>query len=388
MNNPSQQNSTDQTANFFWLLILLTIGVLVFWWLERSYIVSFIFSVRHYEIELIKVVIRGINALAGWVHLPKISMARLNFSQYFMATADKAKVTFPQVNLISDQVGAWLRYPTMLILVALAAFMFFHNKSSRFCRTYSMQALKKTEVDNWPQITPVLSLNLLKEDLEKGPWAMAKAPLVFCKEHDLLNVVATDEGPKIWEVKAGVAEQLFVLQMGPLWQGVQALPIHVKALVVIFVARANKDHKRVDDLLTQIAMSTAHGKLDFTGVEEGLIKYQSSKLISWLERRHAYVASVMASMLQIARTDGVLATSEFLWLKPVDRRLWYILNSVGRQTAVVEVSGIFAHWLAEKKLQRPLRTPMVKEAVVALEAGVKEILYTADEEKWDTSHAA
>ena len=53
--NPSQPNSsTDQTANFFWLLILLTIGVLVFWWLERRYIVAFIFSVRHYEIELIK----------------------------------------------------------------------------------------------------------------------------------------------------------------------------------------------------------------------------------------------------------------------------------------------------------------------------------------------
>lgn len=166
--NASQQNSsTDQTANFFWLLILLTIGVLVFWWLERSYIVAFIFSVRYYEIELIKLLIRGINVLAVWLHLPTISTSKLVMSQHFMATADKTKVTFPQVTYISDQVGNWFCYPVMLSLSGLAAFMFFHNKSSRFCRTYSMQTLKKTEVENWPQITPVISLNLLKEDIEK-----------------------------------------------------------------------------------------------------------------------------------------------------------------------------------------------------------------------------
>lgn len=217
---------------------------------------------------------------------------------------------------------------------------------------------------------------------------MAEAPLDFCKKHDLLVVEKAEEGPAAWKVKPGEAEQLFVLQMGPLWEGVQVLPIHVKALLVIFVGRANKDKKVVDNLLAQIAMSAAHGKLDFSGVEESLRKYQDSKLITWLAGRHAYVATLMASMLQIARSDGVLATSEFLWLKPVDRRLWFALNSVGRQTAVVEVSGIFAHWLAEKKLRRPLKTPMVREAVVALEAAVKEILYTADEEKWHTSHAA
>jgi len=88
----------------------------------------------------------------------------------------------------------------------------------------------------------------------------------------------------------------------------------------------------------------------------------------------------MATLLELARTDGVLATAEFLWLKPIDRPLWYMLNSVGRQTAFPEIAGVFAHWVAEKRLDRPLKVPMVEEAVKALEMAMKEIKYEPDEE--------
>lgn len=385
---PAQQNATDQTANFFWLLVLITVGVLVAWWLGKSLIVSVIFVIRHYEIELIKGIIAGVNFVGGLVGFSHINTPKLTYWQHFMTVADKEKVVFPQVGAISSEFGRWFRYPVMVVLLGLAAFMWFHNRASRFRHSYSMQSLKKCEVENWPQITPVLSLNLLKKDLDKSPWAMAKLPLDFCKEHNLLRLMEDEERKKVWRLKAGPTERLMILQMGPLWKGVQALPIHVKALVVIFVARAERDHKVAEDLLRQIAGSAAHGNLDFNGVCELLNKYQNSKVIKWLEKRHAYIGTMMASMLEVARTDGVLATAEFLWLKPVDRRLWYALNSVGRQTPVVEIAGLFAHWLAEKKLQRPLRIPMVKEAVVALEACVKEILYVGDEEKWHTSHAA
>lgn len=385
---PAQQNATDQTANFFWLLAILAIGVLAFWWLEEKYIVSFIFFIRHYEIELIKGIVSVINIVLGWLHLAPMNMMRLDKIQNFMSTANTEKVLFPQVAAISDEVGLWLRYPVMFVLVGLGVFMFFHNRTSRFRQTYNMEKLKRLEVENWPQITPVLSKNLLKKDLDEGPWAMSKLPLNFCKQHDLLDLGVDPDGKKCWTLKTGMAERLFVLQMGPLWKGVNALPIHVKALVVIFVARTQREHEVADRFLNQIAASAIHGKLDFSGVEEQLAKYEQSKVILWLEKRHAYVGTLLATLLEIARKDGVLATAEFLWLKPVDRRLWYMLNSVGRQTSVVEVAGIFSHWLAEKKLNRALRTPMVKEAVVALEGSVKDILYVSEEERWHTSRAA
>src|SRR3990167_7973707 len=121
--NPSQQNATDQTVNFFWLLTLLTLGVLVFWWLERSHVVAFIFFIRYYEIDLVKWILSGINYMGGWFHLSQISLSKLNYSQHFMSVVDKKNVTFPQINAISDEFGIWFRYPVMFILLGLAAFM-------------------------------------------------------------------------------------------------------------------------------------------------------------------------------------------------------------------------------------------------------------------------
>jgi len=86
-------------------------------------------------------------------------------------------------------------------------------------------------------------------------------------------------------------------------------------------------------------------------------------------------------MLVLARKEGVLATADFLWLKPTDRLLWFMLNSVGRQTAFAEVSGPFAHWNVEQAMGRRLMVPMVEEAVNGLEAAIKDILYIPDSEE-------
>ena len=81
----------------------------------------------------------------------------------------------------------------------------------------------------------------------------------------------------------------------------------------------------------------------------------------------------MSSLLHAARDDGVVPSAEFLWLKVKDRRLWYMLNSVGRQTPFAEVGGPFAHWRAEQEMGRSCRAPMIDEAIKALEIAVKEV---------------
>ena len=87
----------------------------------------------------------------------------------------------------------------------------------------------------------------------------------------------------------------------------------------------------------------------------------------------------MAAMLEFARQDGVYATADFLWLKPLDRRLWYTLNTVGRATSFAEVAGIHAHFKTEKLFGRKIATPNVDSAVLALEVALDEVIYKADE---------
>lgn len=75
-----------------------------------------------------------------------------------------------------------------------------------------------------------------------------------------------------------------------------------------------------------------------------------------------------------------MAAAEFLWLKPVDRPLWFMLNNVGRRTAFTEVAGPMAHWLAEKVIGRKLIVPMVNQATTALVAALEEVVYNPDKD--------
>ena len=63
-----------------------------------------------------------------------------------MATANKKEVTFPASGALSNDVGLWVRYPLILILLGLASWMLFRNRSTRFQRTHNtMDSLKKAK---------------------------------------------------------------------------------------------------------------------------------------------------------------------------------------------------------------------------------------------------
>ena len=81
----------------------------------------------------------------------------------------------------------------------------------------------------------------------------------------------------------------------------------------------------------------------------------------------------------LTRTRLHAPSAEFLWLKPIDRRLWYMLNCIGRQTPYPEVGGPFAHWRAEQVMGRPSLTPMIDEAIKALEGAIREVKLTPKE---------
>lgn len=155
------------------------------------------------------------------------------------------------------------------------------------------------------------------------------------------------------------------------------LPTHLRVLFAVFAARINADTAPAEKLLVQLAASSLNN-LNTSGVDALIKKHGNTELVRKIIRSHAYVLTVMASMLEGAREDGVQASADFLWLKPVDRRAWYILNTVGRQTPFVEVAGIFAHWIAEKEAGRKLIAPIVGEATNALELALKEVVYHPD----------
>lgn len=380
------QQQGDQTSSFFWYVVLLTVAAIIVWITCKKYLVPPLFYLRHAEVTALIWVLNLWNSLAGILSLPLASLTQLHQVLQFMHYADPANVTIDQIDRVSTVIGQYYRYPIICVAFILAYLCAFRHRSAIYTATYSMKTLRNAEVEHWPQITPVIGRGIIEQDINQGEWSMSTLPLDFAKQYDLLFVKSTQHS-KFWAVHQGAAERQFVMQMGALWEGVDQLPMHMQALVVVFMLRLARKRALSEEILNQIGASAKHKKLDFSMIAGHIDQYKQHHVIRWIEGRHAYVYTVLASLLEIARTEGVIATAEFLWLKPLDRRLWYVLNTVGRVTAVPEVAGVFAHWQAEKKLGRPMRTPVVTEAVQALDKAVSEILYVEEGATWDINSA-
>lgn len=377
---PAQQQqggSSDNSLDFLWMIVLIVGGLALAWFFGRDYIVAGVLKVRLYEIYLIEYVLRGYAFIASFLHLPLPNTSSLMGDLNIVTSQQQGMPLQDLVNL-SNSVGWYLMIPIAIIIGSLAIMTYLTNINEKFKHIYNMETLRKSEYKIWPEVTPVMKVNLVKKDLDEGPWATSLTPMLFAKKHNLL-IENRDNVPVTVTLNDGAAYRVFSLQVGQFWRDIETFPLHIQALYAIFLARANQDRANADKLLAQIGASASSDKLDFRGVKEVVRKHKDSKFAKYAEKRHAYMLTVMATLLELARTDGVLATAEFLWLKPVDRSLWYMLNSVGRQTAFSEVAGAYAHWLAEKKINKALKVPMIDQAVKALDLSIKEVLYEPDE---------
>ncbi len=294
---------------------------------------------------------------------------------------------------LSAVVGDYLRVPATFALAMFCYLMYGRNVKMRYRKHYSMESLAQQESAVWPQINPVLGAKIEDSDVDNGPWAMAMPPLNFCKHYNLITIRAEmptnvlSKGPEFKMVlDKQRAQRVFAAQLGKLWQGAAALPIHRQAIFATFIARGCRDTKTAQQLLLQISRSCEGGrldKLDFTGTEKLWKKHIDTRGIADIIKMHAYEATVFTALYLYAREDGVFSTVDFLWLKPFDRKFWYFLNNVGRQTAFCEAAGVHAHFLAEKALRRPLGVPMVNEATKALEIALQDIIYVPTPEEKD-----
>lgn len=278
--------------------------------------------------------------------------------------------TISQVMTTGKFTGLMINIPFAAIIGYLTYKVWSKNPSKRFKRILDMDSLKASEQKLWPYIAPVVGIELIKESFETGPYAMAMRPYDYAVKHKLLqdekNIASMDK------VKA---EKLFISQLDKLWAGFNRLKKHEQALFLIMAAHGCGDKKGAMHAIGEIAKSAAQNPKkmpDFSSVKP-LLKYVEDSKVQAVIGRHAYVYTVLAQMMEFARTTGVFPPSYMIWLRPRDRVLWYVLNCVGRQVAFVEVAGIFGHWKAEQIAKHKLEGAYVLKAVDGLERALSEV---------------
>lgn len=367
MAQQAQQQGSDSGMAPVWIMVLLFISGFLIWKTGHQYIVMFVFQINILQAKLVNLFLHN---------------EQLNNLIYLMQTVDPNAVDWEQLMDTSRAVGDFMRYPVVLALVVMAIVLYQSNIKLKFRKAHDMKSLRAQEQFNWPAIMPIVKEDLVNQDVNTGPWAMALTPMEFARKYKLLKKddVLLDNPVPGMEMTAGIrrgdAKRVFTLQLGPYWDGFEHCSPQAYALAGIFMARLNRDRDAANKILSVLDRTFVEGKPDFTVARAVVEKYKNTELVQEIVAKHAYTLTVLASLLESARQDGVVPSSEFLWLKPVDRRLWYMLNCVGRQTPYAEVAGPFAHWRAEKEMGRRSLVPMIDEAIKALEVAIKEVKLT------------
>ena len=330
-----------------------------------------------------------------------------------LATKAPESFTFPQVMAQLGFAMGYYRVIYVLLMVSLALWAWEMGVADKFRTVFSIKTLLRSNVQTFPCLAPVAYRDIEKESYDEGPWRTARQPVQFASEHGLLidkdgkpldkkllidkDGLANLNSPLIVKQKANrdvkldkeKARKLFEAQLGEPFTSVFALPDYQKGLAAALMVFGHGDKKKGQAMLDQLSLSFREPgrskkdpalpdpaqplEIDITGADEILRKYADSEHMAIYTGKHsAFVHTWFHALLDFAARKGILPPSQFLWLRPTDRTLWYTLNQVGGRTPWTEASGPWAHYLAEEALGVAIETPEISEAVKALEDYLRE----------------
>lgn len=388
------------------MLIMVIVGVLFFAIIAEYFFYYYLYFWRGVCIALgyfIKVMPPFINEiLFFWgpedvnkIAAKVVNLAWENKNSYF----EKNILTYEKINIFFNS----LFRPYLFIALIYSAivisnkknfnkvYLFIENKKNKKHSITSIDQLLEQESAIWPSSQLMVNNHPeLIDNLDEGVWAMSKRPEQFAIDFNLLDEDINEYDEKFYRLNEERAFKVFTLQMGKPWTGFSNLNNVEKQLFAIMapkILRNTKESKEIKDIiaimystrkrslkekLKDMLLNNKNNKM----IDDIVNKYKDKPQITSIINRHFYKKTLFAGFLEAARDDGVLATSEFLWLKTKDRDLWYMLNNVGRKSSFPECSAPWSHFMAEKLLDRKVANPMISAALIALDSYLEATSYS------------
>ena len=314
-----------------------------------------------------------------------------------IAEADPASLSWGTMQKVLHYTGSWIRWPFALLLVLFGVAAIFMGRVGGLVRRFNMESLLRNNAESFPCLRPVVGRGkylLSPESYDSGPWKIARTPAQFALENELLlneqgkpfspeqalkNGLPSTELSAWGNARLDEKKALAVLteQLGKPFEGYEGLSPCRRTLAVAFLAYANGDKKGCVSMLDMVSSSynEIDGNADCPVLTDTAFEKRLKK--AWARHKDVLSEKNMAShaayelpwfmaLLYRARQKGVLASSQFLWLRPMDRPLWYALNQCGGRAAWAEGFAAWAHYTAEEQEGKALTEPHVAPAVASL----------------------
>lgn len=351
---------------------------------------------------------------AGTINKPLLMLARWEIWPFQLsgearaaldklAKIDPASLDWERMARILNYAGSWLRWPCVIILAVLALWTAITGSVDKLRRKFNMESLLVNNVKNFPCLAPVVGKGkylISPDSYDKGLWKVARSPVQFALENEIMTYANGEVCPLDHALQNGLASNemkafgkcVFVKsqaknalwhQLGERFTGFLNLSPVRKTLVYAFVQYALGNKKHCMEILDAMSVSYMEkdGNADNPLLADTDFIANLNKLdAEWKEfsarpriaRHLAFELPLIMAVLNETRKKGVLASSQFLWLRPMDRPLWYALNQCGGRAAWPEGLAAWAHYQAEELEKSTLDEPHIDAAIASLEKALAD----------------
>ena len=334
------------------------------------------------------------------------------------------------VLFMAGQYFRWISAP----LFALATWRLWTHIGwiEQFHRSFTMRSLAQHNAKIIPTLRPVVyrEKTILQEPTATGPWRVAESPMLFAVRHEIVTQQNGDPIDEKWffqdtglpkpfpQIPAGgivfhrrAAFETLSRRMGPSFPGFdenyhlpKSVPTYIRGLVGAFCAFGLNNRKAgqkiLDAMATSWKESVALAAIDPDTEMAREFEIDIADALKWtakamrppkesdgsreatlarglqvnlIGKHDAYLFVWIARLLTLARKNsGTIPPLEFIWLRPSNRPLWYLLNPIGGTGGMTEGAGPWSHMLSELTYGKSIYRPDVGQGVKALRKAIED----------------
>lgn len=271
-------------------------------------------------------------ALVDWPFLPWVGQFRATVA----SMASKAdQVEFVELIWVMTKAGivyGWL--PILVSVLTIRSTL--RHRSEKIRRNITADTLPRIMSVHCPAIIPVLHYGILLNENVEGQESR-EHPAEFVKRYNLIHQSRLDEEK---------TKDVLLNKLGKKITSLSQLKIYEKALFAIFASRvfdSYENGEKAQRMLDALNRSCDYGEWnnkpgypDFSVIRQEISKYMQEPEAQNLLNYFQYPSTFLRMLHLRALNGGKLPSSNFRWLKGIDRGLWYVLNATGRKGTCIE----------------------------------------------------
>lgn len=363
---------TEQFMGWAMIIVVVLVCLYLFYTLFTPEVHGFVRWIRYAEMWLISLFVSD----SYLVTLPTGVQVNLEDWMEAIKKIPKDKIDLELLVAMTAVALIPFKWPFIIIIGIIGLWAYTKGPGTQYITVFNLNGFITHQAKAFKIISPFVKFNPSNQP-PRAPGSPVPAEL---------PLFAEALGPEEWlsyneiPVPNGKLDQnavfnAFAKQLGPRWRGVKGLKPHQQVLMAAFCLKAARKRGEADEMLGRLASCWSHDKGLQLGREPNLLR-QARRILKNKEishetlkkcNQHAWRTTALLRGLLTARENGgVLAPSQFVWLRAYDRDLWYPLNNLGRQSCHMEAIGAMAHFRIERRAHRPIPRPKVQEAVQSI----------------------